>query len=234
MVKNSILICTHNEEKYIKNTILQLNKYIEDLEIVIVDDASTDNTIKEIESIESSLNVKIIQRSKIKGLGSAFQRGLIETSGENIGWIDSNMGELAEKFPDMIRELKTHDLILLSRYVEGGSDNRILMRVYGSRLINFVCRVILGNKIKDYTSSIFIMKRKILNETSLLGYGHGDFFVEFLYSVIKKNFLIKEIPYVQKKDDLDNNTTTSPNLFRFLLLGFFYFLRVLIIKIRRD
>ena len=38
------------------------------------------------------------------------------------------MGELAEKFPDMIRELKTHDLILLSRYVEGGSDNRILMR----------------------------------------------------------------------------------------------------------
>ena len=144
------------------------------------------------------------------------------------------MGELAEKFPDMIRELKTHDLILLSRYVEGGSDNRILMRVYGSRLINFVCRVILGNKIKDYTSSIFIMKRKILNETSLLGYGHGDFFVEFLYSVIKKNFLIKEIPYVQKKDDLDNNTTTSPNLFRFLLLGFFYFLRVLIIKIRRD
>ena len=163
-----------------------MNKYIEDIEIVIVDDASTDNTIKEIESIESSLNVKIIQRSKIKGLGSAFQRGLIETSGENIGWIDSNMGELAEKFPDMIRELKTHDLILLSRYVEGGSDNRILMRVYGSRLINFVCRVILGNKIKDYTSSIFIMKRKILNETSLLGYGHGDFFVEFLYSVIKK------------------------------------------------
>ena len=74
MVKNSILICTHNEEKYIKNTILQLNKYIEDLEIVIVDDASTDNAIKEIESIESSLNVKIIQRSKIKGLGSAFQR----------------------------------------------------------------------------------------------------------------------------------------------------------------
>ena len=84
------------------------------------------------------------------------------------------MGELAEKFPDMIRELKTHDLILLSRYVEGGSDNRILMRVYGSRLINFVCRN-LGNKIKDYTSSIFIMKRKILNETSLLGYGHEIF-----------------------------------------------------------
>ena len=118
-------------------------------------------------------------------MGLLFKE-LIETSGENIGWIDSNMGELAEKFPDMIRELKTHDLILLSRYVEGGSDNRILMRVYGSRLINFVCRVILGNKIKDYTSSIFIMKRKILNETSLLGYGHGDFFVEFLYSVIKK------------------------------------------------
>ena len=36
------------------------------------------------------------------------------------------------------------------------------------------------------------MKREVLNETTLLGYGHGDFFIEFLYSVIKKRiFLLK-------------------------------------------
>ena len=77
------------------------------------------------------------------------------------------------------------------------------------------------------------MKRKVLDETTLLGYGHGDFFVEFLYSVIKKNFSIKEIPYIQKKDEDEGNTKTSPNLIRFFFC-FLYFLRIVITKFRRN
>jgi len=234
MIKNSILLCTFNEAKYIKNTILNLEKFIPDLEIIVVHDSSTDNTLSIIQSLKTKCILKIINRSKSKGLGSAFQRALIESKGENIGWIDTNMGELAESFPEMIDNLENHDLILLSRYVEGGSDERIFIRVFCSKLINIFCRLILSNKIKDYTSSIFIMKRKVLNETSVLGYGHGDFFIEFLYSVIKKGFSIREIPYMQKKDEEDGNTTTSPNLFRFFILGFFYFLRVLITRFRRN
>ena len=94
--------------------------------------------------------------------------------------------------------------------------------------------MILSKKIKDYTSSIFVMKRSVLNETVLLGYGHGDFFIEFLYSAIKKELIIKEIPYIQKKDDDVSNTNTSPNILRFFTLGFFYFIRVLITRFRRH
>ena len=234
MIKNSILLCTYNEAKYIEDTILHLEKSIPHLEIIIVDDASTDNTLNIIKNLKTSCNLKVINRNKIQGLGSAFQRALIESQGENIGWIDTNMGELANKFPLMIEELKSNDLILLSRYVEGGSDERIFIRVFCSKLINFFCRLILSNKIRDYTSSIFIMKRNVLNETTLLGYGHGDFFIEFLYSVLKKNFQIKEIPYKQKADEDDGGTKTSPNLLKFFILGFFYFLRVLLTRFRRD
>jgi glycosyltransferase involved in cell wall biosynthesis len=234
MIINSILLCTYNEGKFIKNTIIELDKHIKDLEIIVVDDASTDNTISDLENLKSKINIKIIKRQNTKGLGSAFQRALIESSGDHIGWIDSNMSEVAAYFPDMISELKNHDLILLSRYIDGGSDDRIFIRVWGSKLINFICRLYLGNKIKDYTSSIFIMKRTVLNEATILGYGHGDFFVEFLHNVIKKKLSIKEIPYKQKKDDEEGNTTTSPNLIRFFMLGFFYFIRVLLIKFRRN
>ena len=45
MIKNSILLCTFNEAKYIKNTILNLEKFIPDLEIIVVNDSSTDNTL---------------------------------------------------------------------------------------------------------------------------------------------------------------------------------------------
>ena len=234
MIKNSILLCTFNEAKYIEDTILHLEESIPHLEIIIVDDDSTDNTLTIVKNLKTSCSLKVISRNKIQGLGSAFQRALIESQGENIGWIDTNMGELANKFPLMIEELKSNDLILLSRYVEGGSDERIFIRVFCSKLINFFCRLILSNKIRDYTSSIFIMKRNVLNETTLLGYGHGDFFIEFLYSVLKKDFQIKEIPYKQKADEVDGGTKTSPNLLKFFILGFFYFLRVLLTRFRRD
>ncbi len=234
MIKNSILLCTFNESKFIQDTILNLDKYIKNLEIIIVDDDSSDKTIDKIKNIKTNCIIKIIERKKTRGLGSAFQRALIESTGTNIGWIDTNMGELAQKFPLMIEDLEKYDLILLSRYVEGSRDERIFIRVFCSKLINFFGRLILGSKIKDYTSSIFIMKRKVLDETTVLGYGHGDFFVEFLYSVLKKGFLIKEIPYTQKKDVDEGNTKTSPNLIRFFYLGFLYFIRILITRFRRD
>ena len=233
MIKNSILLCTYNEGKYIKETVLNLERFIPDLEIIIVDDNSSDDTIQIINNLNVKCKLRLIKRTKIMGLGSAFQRGLIESTGENIGWIDTNMGELASRFPLMINELRENDLILLSRYVEGGSDERTFLRVICSRSINYLCRIILGNKIKDYTSSIFIMKRKVLNETTLLGYGHGDFFIEFLYLVNKASFKIKEIAYTQKKDDIEGNTNTSPNLVKFFILGFFYIYRILITRFRR-
>ena len=232
MIKNTILLCTFNESKYITETINNLDKYIPDLEIIIVDDNSSDNTVKIIRNLEIKSKLVLIERKKINGLASAFERALIESTGENIGWIDTNMGELAKKFPQMISDLNDNDLVLLSRYVKGASDERVFIRVFCSKLINVFCRIILGGKIRDYTSSIFIMKRHVLNETKIMPYGHGDFFIEFLYLVSKQSFKIKEIPYVQKKDDADASTNTSPNLSRFFFLGLLYAVRVVLTKLK--
>ena len=125
------------------------------------------------------------------------------------------MGELAELFPKMLKDLDNYDLILLSRYVSGGSDDRVFIRVFCSKLINFFCRIVLSKKINDYTSSIFVMKRSVLNETNLLGYGHGDFFVEFLYDVIRKGFRIKKF-LTNKKDDDDENSQHRQTYYVFL------------------
>ena len=88
--------------------------------------------------------------------------------------------------------------------------------------------------IKDFTSSIFLMKRKVLDEVTLLGYGYGDFFLEFLYNVYQKGFKIKEIPYVQKRDEDDSNSKSSPNLIKFSYLGFMYILRIFVTLMRRK
>ena len=233
MIKNSILLCTFNESKYIKDTVTNLDKFISDLEIIIVDDNSSDNTVEIIKNIKINSKLVLIERKKLRGLASAFERALIESSGENVGWIDTNMGELVEKFPGMIKELNNSDLVLLSRYVEGASDERDFIRVFCSKLINIFCRIILDSSIRDYTSSIFVMKRKVLNETTIIPYGHGEFFIEFLYRVSKQSFKIKEMPYIQSRDDADASTNTSPNLPSFFILGFFYCVRVIITRFRK-
>ena len=128
-VKTSIILCTFNEANYIENTISELEKNIPNLEIVIVDDCSTDGTTEIIKRLNQNNKHKVIYRKKSKSLASAFVRGVVETTGENIGWIDTNMSEVAVKFPEMIAELKSNnDIVVLSRYVQGGGDNRILLR----------------------------------------------------------------------------------------------------------
>ena len=84
MIKNSILLCTYNEGKYIKDTISNLYKFIPDLEIIIVDDNSTDETLSIINNLKKDYNLKIISRLQSRGLGSAFQRALIDSQGENV------------------------------------------------------------------------------------------------------------------------------------------------------
>ena len=233
--KNSIILCTYNEGKYIENTISELEKNISSLELVIVDDHSTDGTIEIIKKLNQNNKYKTVFRKKSRSLASAFSRGVIETTGENIGWIDTNMSELASKFIEMEKYLQMdNDIVLLSRYVEGGGDNRVFLRSLCSKYFNILCKFILRTPVKDFTSSIFLMKRKVLNEVTFIGYGHGEFFFEFLYNAHQKGFKIKEIPYVQKKDESIEDSKSSPNLIKFFYLGFLYILRVFATLIRRK
>ena len=233
--KTSIILCTYNEANHIKKTISELEKNISNLELVIIDDFSSDGTTEIIRELNQNNKYKVVYRKKSRSLASAFVRGVIETTGERIGWIDTNMGDMASRFPKMIEELNSdNDIVVLSRYVKGGGDHRIWLRRTCSKFFNLFCRAMLGTPIKDFTSSIFLMKRKVMDEVTFLGYGHGEFFLEFLHNAHKKDFRIKEIPYVQKKDEDLENSKSAPNLIKFFYLGSLYILRVFSTIIRRK
>ena len=166
-LKTSIILCTYNEANYIKQTIIELEKNIPDLELIIVDDNSTDDTKKILNQLNHDKRLKIIYRN-------------------------------------------------LSKY------------------FNLLCRLLLRPPIKDFTTSIFLMKKQVLDEVTFLGYGHGEFFIEFLHNAHKKGFKITEIPFIQKKDDNSGESKSSPNLIRFFYLGLMYLLRVLTTITRRE
>jgi len=233
--KTSIILCTFNEVNFIEEAVNELKKNIPDPEIIIVDDNSTDGTKDVIKKINYDNKLKVIFRNKSLGLASAFLCGLIHSTGNYVGWIDTNMAELAPKFKMMDNLLGSeNDIVILSRYVDGGGDERNILRFLSSKYFNIFCGLIYRQPIKDYTTSIFLMKRSVVNEVTFLGYGHGEFFIEFLYNAYKKGFKIKEVPFIQRKDKDIGTSKSAPNLIKFFYLSFIYFLRVFISLIRRN
>ncbi len=228
--KISIILSTYNEASIIKTTVNEIFFNLQNSEIILVDDNSTDGTIDKLKDIQNN-NLKIFSR-KSRGLASAFMLGMINASGDYIGWTDSNMPQLIPHFKQMVKKLDTYDVVLLSRYVDGGGDKRSNMRILSSKIINLVCRIFLGSEIKDYTSSIFLMKKEVLNYGVPIAYGHGEFFIEFLYKIKKNGVKICEIPYVQPPDVEGSKTASS--LIRFFSLGWIYLMRILITRFRKN
>lgn len=228
--KISIILSTYNEALIIKKTINEIFTILDDVEIVVVDDNSIDGTSEIISSIQNQ-NLKLFSR-KSRGLASAFLLGMINTSGSYIGWTDSNMPQLTYHFREMLEKLETYDIVLLSRYVEGGGDQRSKMRILSSKIINFLCRNILDNEIKDYTSSIFLMHRNVLKCGVPIAYGHGEFFIEFLYKIKKNGMTIYELPYIQPPDAEGSKTASS--ILRFFTLGLGYLTRIMIARFRKN
>ena len=229
--KTSILLSTYNEAPVIKKTIDEIFKHVEDVEIVVTDDNSNDGTYEIIKAIKNN-KLKVFSR-KDRGLASAFLLSLINSSGEIVGWIDSNMNSLVPKIPEMIKNLEKYEIVLLSRFIEGGGDERSKIRCLSSKIINSICRLILSNKISDYTSSIFVMRREVLQKVVPISYGHGEFFIEFLYKAHKKGIKILEIPYVQPAD-LETISKTANNLFNFFFLGVNYIIRIITSLFRKN
>ena len=229
--KVSIILSTYNEALIIEETINKIFQSLNNVEIILVDDNSPDGTFEKVKKINNP-KVKSFSRNS-RGLASAFLLGLINSSSEIVGWLDSNMGSLAERLPEMLSQLEKNDIVILSRYVDGGNDLRSKQRVLSSRLINFFCRLILSNKIKDYTSGIFLMKREVLLSTVPIATGHGEFFIEFLYKAYKSGKKIIELPYVHPPD-IEGMSKTATSVFRFCYLGFKYFIRIILSLFKRN
>ena len=231
----SIILVTYNEKDNISNFVLEILKFFpnkKNVEIIIVDDNSTDGTIQSIQKLNLS-QVKLIIRKKTRGLASAFYRGILESQGEYIAWLDCDGSHPAYLIPIMHSNIvqKKYDVAIASRYVKGGKDCRNFFRVFSSKLINQLAQIFLGFNIKDYTSGMIFIKRKVFDDVVLIPVGYGEYFIELVYNMKKKGFKIIEIGYHFHDRNSGYSKTTS-NWLKFLVHGFFYILRIVQARFR--
>lgn len=108
----SIITTSYNYNEYISETIKSvLAQTYSDWELIIVDDASTDNSVETIKTFCDDKRIKLICHDKNKGLAKAIQTGLKYAKGEWVAFLESDdmlepeslqkRLEVAEKYPNV-------------------------------------------------------------------------------------------------------------------------------------
>ena len=229
----SIVLATYNERDLIQTTIRALLKEApEAMEIIVVDDDSPDQTWRVVESLDLP-NVRVIRRRRARGLASAFNRGVIESKGDYIGWMDADMCMPPSMIPEMYRKLvdEGYDIAIGSRYASGGVDDRHWLRVQASRLINGFAGLVLGYGIKDYDSGFVLIRRSVLDSVTIIPRGYGEYFIEFIYNACRKGLRVVEIGY-HFRDRTVGVSKSAPSVVKFFVAGMWYVLRIVTARLR--
>ena len=212
MPKVSVIVPVYNVEKYIEKCLESLvNQTLEDIEIIIVNDGSTDNSKKIIEKYLKNKKVVYLEKSN-GGLSSARNYGIPYAKGEYIGFIDSDdyiEKTMFEKMYNKAIEEKS-DMVECDFLWEYPNKIKIdTGKIYSTKKSAIIdARVVAWNKL---------IKKEILEEIKIQfpeGLRYED--VEFFYKLIpylNKIAFIKEplIHYVQRTTSIANtqNEKTS-------------------------
>ncbi|MCQ1058342.1 glycosyltransferase [Photobacterium sp. ZSDE20] len=129
-MKLSIIVTTYNIENYIAKCLESIcAQTIEDIEIIVVDDASNDNTvsiIKEFEVKDSRIKSIVFEKNTIGGVSSAANAGLDIAQGEYIGFADGDDWYETDMFERLYNKAKAADAeVAFCNYLEFDEQNNV-------------------------------------------------------------------------------------------------------------
>lgn len=193
MVNVSIIVPVYNTEKYLKKCLDSLvNQTLSNIEILVVNDGSNDNSQKIINEYAEKYS---FVRSLIKangGLSDARNYAIPYATGEYIGFVDSDDYVEPDMYQKMYSKAKQKNLDLIECNFIWEYDDKI--------------KYDIGNKYTN-TDDFFLLGRVMvcnkLFKLSLVKDNNIKFPVGLRYEDIE--FFYKLVPYFDKTDLLDNN-----------------------------
>lgn len=163
-------------------------------EIIIVNDGSDDNTQSVLEQ-EKDNKIRVISYLTNKGKGYAVKKGILESRGQNVVYMDGDMDILPISMQEFIDGLKTHDLVIGSKSHSASTVNTLVTRKLCSRAFNTLVRKFTGMKIRDTQTGLKAGRgdvlRAIFEAMTVNGYA---FDVELLCIAHLLNLNVMEAP----------------------------------------
>jgi dolichol-phosphate mannosyltransferase len=239
----SVILPTYNEKDNIEPLIRTVLKNTpRRAEVIVVDDDSPDGTWRLVERLaKKNKNIRLLRRTKERGLTSALRDGIRLSRGRVCVWMDCDLSMPPEKIPELLAKLKQgNDIVVGSRYLKGGGVEIIsggpdsLTAFLFSMFLNRYLRFVLGSWFTDWTSGFIAVRREVLENIPLSG-DYGDYFIDLVYRARKMGYRLSEIPYLCRARRAGTGKTFV-NPFDFLKKGWRYIilpLRLRLSKIKK-
>lgn len=229
--KISVVFPAYNEEKNIKNAIEDFFSIGIVDEIVVVDNNSTDNTVKEVKKTKARL-----VREKRQGYGWANRRGLREASGYYIITAEPDGTFIGKDVLKLLSYTDDFNVVFGTRTSkeliwEGAKMNWFLRvgNVFIAKLLEYVHN---GPCLTDVGCTLKLIKRDALNKIiNKFRVGGSSFSPEFMILAIKNKLRCVEIP-VNYKGRIGQSKITS-NFWKSFKLGLVMIALVISYKFRR-
>ena len=189
----SIVIPLYNEEKSIKSVINNIPRNL-DCEIIVIDDGSTDNSLKVVKEINRE--VIVIEHEQNKGYGASILTGFEHAKGDIIVTMDSDGQHDPNEILQLIQPIidKEADIVIGSRYL-GKSVYKVPLHTrVGEWFVKICLWILYHQKISNNQSGFRAFTNRSITILSDMVYTKFGLCTETLFKAGLKNLKMVEIP----------------------------------------
>ena len=199
----SIIVPAYNESVRLQRTLPALSEAISgwarswaSVEVVLVDDGSTDGTAEVAASLLAQTTHCVISLPENRGKGEALRAGVLAASGSAIVLMDADLSADIELTPQLVAQLDLADLALGSRH-HPDADARYYnsVRAVVSKAFNYYVRFVTGIRVSDTQCGFKAMRRSaaltLMGASKVQGFA-GD--VELVALAEQLGMVITELP----------------------------------------
>ncbi len=224
MIELSIAIPAYREEENLRVLLPRLKKVMNEnlpsYEILILDTLTPlDNTAK----VCAEEKVTFLPRKKGNSYGDAVRTAIAGAQGKWILFMDADGSHTPEFIPRLLEHRNSADVVVGSRYIQGGDTENPIYLIWMSRLVNLTYALVLNLKCKDVSNSFKLYQLDQLKSLNLFC-DNFDIIEEMLFKLHKKfKIKITEVPFTFKKRMYGDS---KRNLFVFMMTYFFTLLKL--------
>ena len=213
---------TYNESENIEELIKSIKTLEPELDLLIIDDNSPDNTADKIINLQKIFKkLFLIKRNGKLGLDTAHKEGYQYALKNNYDYLitmDADFSHDPNEIKNFIKNLEEFPFVIGSRYIKGGKclmeKKRLFLSKYGNLLIKFFLKI----DCSEYTTSYrgFNLNKLTNFNLSLVKTKGYSFFMGTIFEIDRKKFEIKEIPITFKDRSKGYSKIPKLEIFRTL------------------
>ena len=190
----SVVMPAFNELSTIEEMVRRVVAVPLRIELVVVDDCSTDGTRNTLVDLQRELGFTLLLQPRNLGKGAALRRGFEAVHGDVVVVQDADLEYSPEEFPQLLELIceGRADVVYGSRFL--GRHRVFLFTHYaGNRILTLLTNVLYNTMLTDMETCYKVMRTDVMRSMTLRSDGFG-IEPELTAKIFKRGYRVYEVP----------------------------------------